>query len=226
MKTKFLAFFLVLSAIIGAACNGGQTSVTNGNSTTHMNHNNMNHGEMNHGNMNHQTMNHDAMNHSEMKSSPNAANAPYDLQFLDTMIAHHQGAVDMAKMVAAKAEHAELKTLAVNVITSQEKEIGEMKAWREKWFAGEAAAMNMEMAGMNDSMKDMDMTKLGSLTGNAFDLEFIKQMIPHHEGAVVMAKEALQKSQRAEIKTMANAIIRDQEAEIKQMKDWHTAWQK
>jgi len=33
-----------------------------------------------------------------MKSSPNAANAPYDLQFLDTMIAHHQGAVDMAKI--------------------------------------------------------------------------------------------------------------------------------
>lgn len=225
MKTKYLAIFLVLSAIIGAACSGGQTSVTNSNSTTHMNHNNMNHSERNHGNMNHQTMNHDAMNHSEMKSSPNAANTPYDLQFLDTMIAHHQGAVDMAKMVAAKAEHAELKTLAVNVITSQEKEIGEMKTWREKWFAGVAPAMNMEMAGMNDSMKGMDMTKLGSLTGNVFDLEFIRQMIPHHEGAVVMAKEALQKSQKAEIKTMANAIIKDQEAEIKQMKDWHTAWQ-
>ncbi|HEX9961895.1 MAG TPA: DUF305 domain-containing protein [Pyrinomonadaceae bacterium] len=226
MKTKFLALFLVLSAIVGAACNSGQTSVTNGKSTTHMNHNNMNHSEMNHGNMNHQPMNRDAMNHSEMKSSPNAANAPYDLQFLDTMIAHHQGAVDMAKMAAAKAEHAELKALAANVITSQEKEIGEMKSWREKWFAGEAPAMNMEMAGMSDSMKDMDMTKLGSLTGNAFDLEFIEQMIPHHEGAVIMAKEALQKSQRAEIKNMANAIIRDQEAEIKQMKGWQAAWQK
>ena len=191
-----------------------------------MNHNNMNHSEMNHGNMNHQTMKHDQMDHSAMKSSPNAANAPYDLQFLDTMIAHHQGAVNMAKDVETKAEHAELKTLARNIITSQEKEIGEMKAWREKWFAGVAPAMNMEMAGMHDSMKDMDMTKLGSLTGNAFDLEFIKQMIPHHDGAVIMAKEALQKSQRAEIKNLAEAIIRDQEREIKQMKDWQTAWQK
>jgi uncharacterized protein (DUF305 family) len=225
MKTKFLACFLVLSAITGAACKT-QSSVTNSNSIAQTNHNGVNHGEMNHGNMNHQALNHDAMNHSEMKSSPNAANATYDLQFLDTMIAHHQGAVDMAKMAAAKAEHAELKTLAVNVITSQEKEIGEMKAWREKWFAGASPAMNMEMAGMNDSMKDMDMTKLGSLTGNAFDLEFIEQMIPHHEGAVIMAKEALQKSQRAEIKNMANAIIRDQEAEIKQMKDWQAAWRK
>jgi uncharacterized protein (DUF305 family) len=226
MKTKFLALFLVISAIMGAACNSEQASITNNNSATHMNHNNMNHGEMNHGNMNHQTMNHDQMSHSEMKSSPNAANAPYDLQFLDTMIAHHQGAVDMARDVETKAEHDELKTLARNIITSQEKEIGEMKARREKWFAGVAPAMNMEMAGMHDSMKDMDMTKLGSLSGNAFDLEFIKQMIPHHDGAVIMAKEALQKSQKAEIKRMAEAIIRDQEREIKQMKDWQAAWQK
>lgn len=209
MKTKILTSLLFLAAIVGFACNT-QNSVNQDNHST----------------MNHQNMNHDQMNHSEMKSSPSAANAPYDLQFLDTMIAHHQGAVDMAKMVETKAQHAELKTLAKNIIVSQEKEIGEMKAWREKWFAGVAPAMNMEMAGMNDSMKDMDMTKLGSLTGNAFDLEFIGQMIPHHEGAVIMAKEARQKSQRAEIKNMANSIIRDQEAEIKQMKDWQAAWQK
>jgi uncharacterized protein (DUF305 family) len=75
-------------------------------------------------------------------------------------------------------------------------------------------------------MKDMDMSKLGSLTGNAFDLEFIKQMIPHHDGAVIMAKEALQKSQKAEIKRLAESIIRDQEREIKQMKDWQAAWQR
>jgi uncharacterized protein (DUF305 family) len=210
MKTKFLIFLLALSAIAGAACNTERAPTTNSNNQQ----------------MDHKNMNHDQMNHSEMKSSPNAANAPYDLQFLDTMIAHHQGAVEMAKMAEKKAGHAELKKLAGNIIAAQEKEIDSMKSWREKWFAGDAPAMNMKMAGMNDSMKDMDMTKLGSLTGNAFDLEFIKQMIPHHEGAVIMAKEAQQKSQKPEIKTMAEAVIRDQEAEIKQMKEWQTLWQK
>ena len=221
MKTKLLTFFLALAAVTGAACNTERTVLTNSNSTAQMNNNTMNHSEMNHDNMNHR-----AMNHSEMKSSPNAANAPYDLQFLDTMIAHHQGAVEMAKDAETKAGHAELKTLAKNIIAAQEKEIGEMKAWREKWFAGAAPAMNMEMAGMNDSMKDMDMTKLGSLAGNAFDLEFIKQMIPHHEGAVMMAKEAVQKSNQPEIKKMTEAIIKAQHAEIKQMRDWQSAWQK
>jgi uncharacterized protein (DUF305 family) len=226
MKTKFLALSLILTAIAGAAACNTQSSRTNSNSTAHMNHNNINHNEMNHNTMNTHDMNSGTMDHSAMASSPNAASAPYDLQFLDTMIAHHQGAVDMARGVETKAEQAGLKALARNIITSQEKEIGEMKVWREKWFPGQVPAINMEMTGMNDSMKDMDMMKLDSLTRNDFDLKFIKQMIPHHEGAVIMAKEALQKSQKAEIKNMAALIIRDQEAEIKQMKDWQAAWQK
>ncbi len=77
---------------------------------------------------------------------------------------------------------------------------------------------------MMDSMKDMDMKTLEAASGKTYDLEFIKQMIPHHEGAVVMAQKALQKSQKPEIKTLANAIIKAQQTEIKQMKDWQTAW--
>lgn len=124
----------------------------------------------------------------------------------------------------ARSLHPELKALAKTIVAAQERENGAMKAWREKWFAGHALAINMEMSGMHDSMKDMDMQELATLGGREFDLEFIKQMIPHHEGAVAMAREALQKAQRAEIKSAADSVIRDQEAEIKQMKDWQAAW--
>ncbi len=175
---------------------------------------------------NSQNTNHGSTDHSTMQSSPNAAAVPYDLQFLDTMIAHHQGAIDMAKAAVAKSQHAEIKTLAANIISSQQKEIAQMKTWREQWYTDKGPAINMELPGMNDSMKGMDMKKLGSLSGNDLDLEFIDQMIPHHEGAVVMAKEVLQKSTKDEIKTLANAIINAQEAEIKQMKEWRTAWSK
>lgn len=171
----------------------------------------------------HKAMGHD---HSTMKSSTAAASAPFDLQFIDTMIVHHQGAIDMAKPCAANAQHDEIKTLCSNIASSQQKEIDEMKMWREKWFAGASTAMNMEMAGMSDSMKGMDMKKLESLKGNDFDVEFIRQMTPHHEGAVAMAKEALQRSTKDEIKTLAANIIKTQDAEIKQMKEWQTAWSK
>jgi uncharacterized protein (DUF305 family) len=59
-----------------------------------------------------------------------------------------------------------------------------------------------------------------------FDLRFLDAMIPHHEGAVVMAKEALAKSKRPEVRKLAQNIIASQEAEIKQMKGWKKTWAK
>lgn len=165
-------------------------------------------------------------NSGMMASAPDAANAPYDLQFIDTMIAHHQGAVDMAQMAESKAQHAELKTLAASIIADQQREIAQMKQWREQWYAGKSSAMNMEMPGMMDSMKGMNMDHMKSASGNAFDLMFIDMMIPHHEGAVVMARDALQKAEHADIKKLAQTIIAAQESEIKTMQLWKSQWVK
>lgn len=56
------------------------------------------------------------------------------------------------------------------------------------------------------------------------DQHFIEQMIPHHEGAIAMANLALQKSNRPEIKTLANAIIAGQTKEIIDMQTWYKDW--
>ena len=165
------------------------------------------------------------MDHSEMKSSPNAASQPYDLQFIDTMTAHHRGAADMAKMVDGKTQNPDIKKFASQIIADQEKEIAQMKVWREKWFAGKPSAVNMEMAGMMGSMK-MDMAKLKNAKDKDFDLAFIDMMTPHHAGAVTMAKEALAKAEHAEIKTLSSQIIKAQESEIKMMADWKSKWSK
>lgn len=222
--------FTLAIVVLGAAC--GQNA-TNSNSA--MNHGGMNHNSMmnNNSSMNMNGMNHNSsqmnsnmpMNHSDMKSDANAASAPYDLQFIDTMIHHHQGAVEMAKMIDGKTNNAEIIKFGKQIIADQEKEIAQMKDWREKWFAGKPAAKNMEMPGMMDSMK-MDMSKLSNSKDKAFDLAFIEMMIPHHQGAVLMAKEALTKGEKPEIKTLANNIIKAQEAEIKMMNEWKEKWAK
>jgi len=215
MKRHFALFAAICFVTFGFGC----SQTANENTHAGINHN----AAMP---MNHNGMNTNEMDHSMMQSSPNAANAPYDLQFLDTMIAHHRGAVDMTGPCATKAQHAEVKTLCANIVSSQEKEIAEMVSWRDRWFAGAAPALNMEMAGMSGSMIGMDMKKLRSLSGNDFDLEFIREMIPHHQGAVIMARGALQRSTKPEIKALANAIIKAQEAEIVQMKEWQSEWSK
>lgn len=57
-----------------------------------------------------------------------------------------------------------------------------------------------------------------------YDLRFIDGMIPHHEGALVMAEAALAHSQRPEIRQLAENIIAAQQVEIAQMQEWRAAW--
>lgn len=60
--------------------------------------------------------------------------------------------------------------------------------------------------------------------GDEFDEAFLAEMIVHHEGAVAMARQVLSVSERAELRSLAQAIITAQEGEIAQMQAWQEAW--
>jgi uncharacterized protein (DUF305 family) len=217
MKKLSLITLICTFAIILTACQSSgtaQSSNNQSNSTTEASQN---------------AVTEDLMSMRDRKgmtkeSSPNAANAPYDLQFLDTMIEHHQDAINMAKPIVAKTDNAQLRAFAAKIIADQNKEISQLKDWRKKWFGGEPAAMNAEMPGMIESMKGVNPKKLETGGGKQLNLRFLDIMTRHHQGAITMSKEALDKAERAEIKTLANQIIKAQEAEINQMQEWKTAW--
>lgn len=161
-----------------------------------------------------------------MESSPAAATAPYDLQFLDTMSKHHQGAVEMAAMARGKIEHPGLQKLVERIPGDQQKESDQMKAWRDQWYPGAALAENMEMPGMAASM-NMDMGMMKTMgAGHDYDVMFIDMMVPHHEGALVMSREALTRAEHPEVKTLAQQIIDAQTREIEQMKKWKASGSK
>ena len=62
-----------------------------------------------------------------------AKDAEFDKLFVPLMAEHHQGALDMAKLVAVRTNHTELKTLAATIIDAQTQEIGEMNGWKQAW---------------------------------------------------------------------------------------------
>lgn len=58
----------------------------------------------------------------------------FDRAFLSEMIVHHEGAVEMAEAALLNAKHEEIKNLAKAIISAQNKEIADMKAWEKAWY--------------------------------------------------------------------------------------------
>jgi uncharacterized protein (DUF305 family) len=182
--------------------------------------------QIDHGNMG--GMNHGDMNHN-MDLGP--ADAEFDLRFIDAMIPHHEGAVVMAKAAQQNSKRPEIQKLAADIIKAQAQEIAQMQQWRTAWYPNASStpiawhkemnhAMPMSEAQIKAMRMDMD---LGAADAD-FDKRFIDAMIPHHEGAVVMANDAWQKSKRPEIQKLAQEIIGSQKNEIEQMQQWRKAW--
>lgn len=187
------------------------------------------------------------MNHSASDSKSPAASgsgtvskdaAAVDKAFVRQMVPHHIMAVDMAETAQAKATHPELKQLADAIITGQTAEIDQMEtiAGQLEVTPDEAAtdstmghgkSMSADAATLGLSMNDMGMS-MGMMdleNADPFDIAFIDEMTPHHEGAIRMAKAELAGGENAELKKIATAIVAAQEKELAQMAQWKKDWQ-
>jgi uncharacterized protein (DUF305 family) len=150
----------------------------------------------------------------------------YDRMFLSGMIAHHQGAIDMANLALTRAKHTELKTMAQAIISAQNKEITGMTSWQSSWGYPASSGSNMtdhSAMGMEDNMAGMT-NQLKDLSGDAFDIKFLELMTLHHQSAIDMSRPAAKNAQHQEVKTLAQAIISAQTTEIKQMQAWQKDW--
>ena len=86
---------------------------------------------------------------------------------------------------------------------------------------GEAPSSRAYMLGMEKMNRDMG----AAMTGDA-DRDFVSMMIPHHQGAIDMAKVELQFGRDPMLRQMSEEIIKAQEAEIAEMKAWQAQNQK
>ncbi|MBL8158067.1 DUF305 domain-containing protein [bacterium] len=148
-----------------------------------------------------------------------------DQHFIVQMIPHHEGAIAMAEIALERSKRPEIISLANGIIEAQEREIAEMKSWYQDWFGsappqgGMGTEHGMHMDGMTG-----DNDELRSVSDAQFDREFIDQMIPHHEMAVMMASMLESSTARDEMRTLADNIITSQSREIEMMRIWRTSW--
>lgn len=135
----------------------------------------------------------------------------FDIAFMSQMIAHHQGAIDMAEQTLKVAQHSETKQEAQKVIDAQTKEIAQMEGWLKDWY--NTAPLKEQQDLMHKDMGAMMGMKIED------DHMFFDMMIPHHEGAVEMSQLAVEKSQRQELKDLAAQMKQDQTAEIQKYQE-------
>lgn len=142
----------------------------------------------------------------------------YDRMFLANMIAHHQGAVNMANLALTKASHQEVKDLAKAIVSAQTTEITDMTVWQKTWYPASSGEI------MEDHSSISMMNELNGKTGEAFDKAFLEQMIMHHQSAINMAATGKTNAQHQEVKELTVAIVTAQTKEIQQMKQWQSDW--
>ncbi len=154
----------------------------------------------------------------------NTSYSPDDVKFMQDMIPHHNQAVQMAALVDDRTNRQELLDVAGRIDASQADEIEFMQQWlRERGetvpdpTAHEAMHTSHKMAGM---ASPENMAKLAEVKDTAFDRLFLDLMITHHEGAVTMVEELVEKAGSAYDPVLfdfVNDVTNDQSAEIERM---------
>jgi uncharacterized protein (DUF305 family) len=145
--------------------------------------------------------------------------------FLTAMVAHHESGIDMAEIADERAEHSFVKKLAGEIVAAQTREIAQMKEIHKRLFDGglrpdhgahDGLGLTAAQAGMTHSAH----TNQTLRSAEPFDRAFVDEMVPHHEGAIAMAKVVLKETRDPELRKLAQGITRAQDREISKMNDF------
>lgn len=156
-------------------------------------------------------------------------NTAREQAFLEGMIPHHESAIEMARMAQENGQRQEIKQLADEIVSAQDAEIAQIRGIYRRLYDEEIkpdpmahSRLGLTAEESNMAMDEGDMTMLED--AREFDREFIDMMVPHHQGAIRMARAGLDATEDAEVMELAEGIIEAQSREIRQMNSWRKKW--
>ena len=122
MNQKIVLTLVIIGAFLGGYVTSGAMQEKKVSGGHMMSDGSYMHGDMMHGSMDMMT-----------QALENASESEFDAIFLQEMIVHHEGAVDMARMVLTRSNNETLKSFAQQIIDAQTTEIEQMKVWEVEW---------------------------------------------------------------------------------------------
>jgi uncharacterized protein (DUF305 family) len=133
-----------------------------------------------------------------------------DLRYINAMIAHHRGAMLLAKQ-AEESERREVRDLAAAIAAGEPLLIAELYEWKRDWY------------GDRRSVPDPLVAQLGSVD-TTFDLRFLNALLAHHESGILMTKEVRLKSSRSAILDNADAVEAFLSGGLVTLRGWRSEW--
>jgi uncharacterized protein (DUF305 family) len=152
--------------------------------------------------------------------------ASVDAGFARDMATHHTQAVSMAGIARDKSTDPAVKTLAFDIETSQQFQIGQLDGWLSSWGLSRTSDLaqmswmgsehvHLTADGLMPGMASpAEMARLQTLTGRALDIDFLQLMLRHHQGGLPMAQYAAAHATKDYVRTLAQQMVQAQSAEI------------
>lgn len=215
-KLTIPAFFAALCVIVG--CNSASDKSESRTDTTTMQHN-----EHAKDTVTMNTSDHGLMN--TMKTMMDRMRGvqlfgDFDIDYAKLMIEHHQGAVDMAKIVIDKGTDAKMKSMAQNIVTMQTEGVSKLREFISTYKSsgmkhGEGELQKM-LTEMQNAMQQMQMS-------GSTDKDFAAMMISHHEEGIKMSNAQLANGMSDQLKQMAKKSIAADKKDISEFRTWISA---
>jgi uncharacterized protein (DUF305 family) len=146
----------------------------------------------------------------------------FDLNFANTMLIHHQAAIDMSAVEIANGKNAEIVNMAKNITNTQKEEIAQLKIFVNNYKLPFYKIENKNSKTiLADVMKNMMQNINDIKLLDRIDDDFVMLMIAHHNAAIQMAKDEITFGKEKQIITLAQKILATQTAEVNKFVAWN-----
>lgn len=174
-------------------------------------------------------------------ASPVGTPNSVDVGFARDMRDHHAQAVEMSVLVRESSDDPEIRTLALDIMLTQQQQLGQMYGWLSAWgqpqnatgapmqwmdmgASGGGAGGEGDMGSMGHSppsstrmpgmATEAQLRRLARAEGQEAERIYLQLMIPHHEAGVKMAEYALANASVSYVGELAQSIVNAQTAEL------------